>query len=383
MTGTGSPNVFTTTAGPGGAAGVYALTGFGAGSYTVSLSKTTGQNGISSNDAARIAQHVAGLLQLTTNIQKVTADVSNNGSVSSTDAAQIARFVAATGPPTGLTNQWKFFVPPGPTFPVGASATTRTYESVTSNITGQDFTGLLIGEVTGNWVPGPVRPANKGGRSTTVTVPRLVTPTDSEITIPVSVKGAANRGIISYEFDLRYDPAVIQPQLEPVNVAGTASRGLFSIANTSEPGLLRVVLYGPMPIDGKEILLYLKFRAIGYAGAVSPLTFERIMFNEGDPAALTTAGQVELSTSSADQAEISGQLLNQMGQGIPMARVTLADTTGRTHSMISNGFGYYRFSGLQFGQTYTISAESRGRTFAPLTVSVTDKMLSVHLISEH
>ena len=293
VTGTGSPDVFTTTAGPGGAAGVYALTGFGAGSYTVSLSKTTGQNGISSNDAARIAQHVAGLLQLTTNVQKVTADVSNNGTISSTDAAQIARFVAATGPPTGLTNQWKFFVPPGPTFPIGSSATTRTYESVTSNITGQDFIGLLIGDVTGNWIPGPERP-NKTGRNTTVTIPRLVTPSESEITIPISVKGAAKKGIISYEFDLRYDPTVILPQENPVDVAGTVSRGLFVVTNAEEAGLLRVVVYGPMPIDENGVLLRLRFNAAGKPGTVSPLVFERIMFNEGNPAVAANEGKVKL-----------------------------------------------------------------------------------------
>jgi len=154
VTGTGSPNVFATTDAPGATAGQYTLSGFGAGSYTVTLSKTTGQNSISSNDAARVAQHVAGTNTFTNDNQRVTADVTNNGTLSSNDAAQIARFVAGLGPPIGLTNQWRFFLPPGPMFPVGVSPTSRTYASVTSSISGQDYVGLLIGEVSGNWIPG-------------------------------------------------------------------------------------------------------------------------------------------------------------------------------------------------------------------------------------
>ena len=303
VTGTGSPSVFATTDPPGATAGQYILTGFGAGSYTVSVAKTTGQNSVTSNDAARIAQHVAGLVPLTTDIQKVTADVSDNGSISSNDAAQIARFVAGLEAPIGSTNLWRFYVPPGPTFPVGSSPTTRTYASVTGSVTGQEFTGLLIGDVTGNWVPSAARPLNGGkrsGKNIDVNLPNLITTADSDVLIAVAVRGAANKGIISYEFDLRYDAGVIQPQTDPIDVAGTASRGLIAVANTLEPGLLRIVMYGPMPIDGNGVLLKLRFTAVGAPGAVSPLTWERVLFNEGDPSAITSDGQVELSAVTAD-----------------------------------------------------------------------------------
>ncbi len=327
VTGTGSPNVFTTTAAPGGTAGQYTLTGFGAGSYTVSLSKTTGQNSITSFDAARIAQHVAGIELLTTNNQKVSADVSNNGAVSSFDAGQIATFVA-TGSSPGIAGQWRFFLPPGPTFPVGASPTSRTYSSVTSSIAGEDYIGLLIGEVSGNWAPGPLRPTGGGSRSVssphvskgssapsgaltyvratdtlrdsqgpersiTITLPNIEV-TDKDIIVPVNVQGVADKGIISYEFDLRYDPAVIQPMADAVDVKGTVSRGLSVVANPYEPGLLRVVVYGAMPIDENGGFLNFRFVAVGTPGSVSPLTFERIMFNEGEPRVSTTDGQIEL-----------------------------------------------------------------------------------------
>ena len=58
-------------------------------------------------------------------------------------------------------------------------------------------------------------------------------------------------------------------------MAGTISRGLSVVTNSSEPGLLRVAVYGPMPIDGNGVLLNLRFTAVGKAGSVSPLLFER------------------------------------------------------------------------------------------------------------
>ena len=349
--------------------GQYSLSGFGVSSYTVTPSKTGSVNGaITSFDAARIAQHAAGVPPLLTGNQLVVADVSGNGTVSSFDSGEVAKYVVGT-PPFGSTGNWIF------------SPVSRTYPSITTNIPGQDYEALLMGEVSGNWSNIIPRPIDGPERSIAVSAPQLVTPVDNEVIIPVAIQGAANKGIISYEFDLRYDPSVIQPAANSVDLAGTVSRGLSAAANGEEAGLLRVAVYGPKPIGGNGLLLNLRFTAIGAPGSVSPLTWERIMLNEGEPATTAADGQVELSAAAPDQAEISGRLLNSFGQGIPHARITLTDTAGQTRSIISNGFGYYRFGNLQVGQTYTISARSRGWTFTPLTVSVTDELVSFDMIA--
>ena len=70
-----------------------------------------------------------------------------------------------------------------------------------------------------------------------------------------------------------------------------------------------------------------------------------------------------------------------MGQGIPNARVILTDTMGQSRSVVSDGLGVYRFGGLQVGQTYTISVESRQLAFTPLTVSVTSQSANVDMIA--
>jgi hypothetical protein len=294
ISGAGSPPASTVTDFPNGA---YGLTVFGSGPYTVTPSKVGGQNGyITSFDAARIAQHVTAVSLFTTESQKVVADVSNNGGITSLDSGLIARYVAGLGAPIGITGSWRFFVPPGPSFPVGAYPTSRNYPTLTNDVSGDDYIGLLMGEVTGNWTNSGARPAGSGGpeRSIAVKMPELGTRVDNEITVPINVEGLADKGIISYEFDLRYDPSVMQPLEDPIDVAGTISRGLTVVANAAEPGLLRVVVYGPTPIDGDGTLLNIRFRAVGNEGSESALAIERLMFNEGEIGTILSQGRVGL-----------------------------------------------------------------------------------------
>ncbi len=295
-----------------GASGTYLLTGFGAGSYTIKPSKPGSSNtSITSNDAARVAQGVSNLVPFASLNQKFASDVSGNGTVSSNDAALIARFAAGlTG--TGNAGQWKFFTADLPGLPTGPLPTppyndSRTYASVTSNVASEDFVAILVGEASGNWNPAThPRTVNSGQwtvnseegsiaeKPITVTAEHVITPVNMEIVIPVSVQGAADKAIISYEFNLRYDPLVIQPLEHPAVLTGTVSRGLMVVANPYKPGLLRVVVYGPMPIDQNGVLLNLRFTAVGGAGSVSLLTFERMMFNEGEPHVSVADGRVEL-----------------------------------------------------------------------------------------
>ncbi|MBK8467518.1 MAG: VCBS repeat-containing protein [Chloracidobacterium sp.] len=305
ISGSGSSAVSTTTTPPGVGAGTYLLSGFGAGAYTVTPTKSTGQNSITSFDAAKIAEHVAGTSLLTGN-QLVVADVTGNGQIQSFDAARIAQYVAGNSQ-TSQTGTWKFFTIPNVPFPAGTTPMSRTYPSVTSNLTGEDYTGLLMGEVSGNWnntgarllgrKSAPVG-SQRAARTIDITAPQFISRTDNEVVIPIFVRGIADKSVISYEFDLRYDPEVIQPLANPLDVAETVSRGLSAVTNAAEPGRLRVVMYGGYPIDGNGLLLNLRFTAVGAAGSVSPLIWDRIMFNEGDPDTVAIDGQVELSASA-------------------------------------------------------------------------------------
>lgn len=281
----GSPNLSDTT----GSLGTYSLTGFGGGSYTITPSKSGGDNNsISSFDAAKLSQHVIGGPQLNA-AQLIVADVSGTSGVSSFDAALIARYVATLGPPFGNTGTWIF------------NPVNYTHPSVTTSIT-DDYSALLMGEVSGNWTNSGPRPFDRSPskkNAVAITAPTIASPVNGEIMIPVTIQGAAGKGIISYEFDLRYDPAVIQPAAEPVDLTDTASRGLFDVVNRSEEGLLRVVMYGPIPIDGNGLLIKLRFVGVGAQGSASSLVWERLLLNDGELPTFVTDGRIELSSETA------------------------------------------------------------------------------------
>ena len=143
LSGSGSVPVSAFTEFPGG---TYSLSGFGPGSYTVTPTKTGGVNAaISSFDAAKIAQHAAGIPPGLNPTQLIVADVSGNGTVTSFDAAQIARYAASISG-SGSTGTWIF------------TPASRTYPNITGGISGQDYTALLMGEVSGNWSNTAARP---------------------------------------------------------------------------------------------------------------------------------------------------------------------------------------------------------------------------------
>lgn len=270
------------------ASGIYSLSGFGSGAYTITPSKTGDVNGsITSFDAAKIAQHIAGI-NILNPTQLLVADVSGSSNISSFDAAMIAKFIAG-GPGSsgiGSTGIWQF------------SPAQRTHTSVLASLTNENYDALLMGDVSGNWTAmAASRPMGRNGpvRNAAVAAPRLTGKTNREILIPIVVRGAANNDVIAYEFDLQYEPSVIQPLTEAVELTGSVSSGLSVVSNSNEPGMLRVVVYGAVPIDSDGVLLNLRFVAVGKPGTMSPLRFERFMFNEGEPGVSTFDGQIRLS----------------------------------------------------------------------------------------
>ncbi len=364
----GSPSVAATT----NASGAYSLSGFGPGTYSISPFKGGGtNNAISGFDAAKITQFAVNLTTLTPN-QQAAADVSGGGGISSFDATLVGRYVVAAGPPIGSAGEWVFT--PANIF----------HGSIFSNIANENYTALLMGDVSGNWnsptsLPG--RPAGGPERSAAIKAPNMEVPADSDLIVPVNIQGAAGKGVVSYDLDLRYDPNVIQPQAGAIELAGTVSRGFYAVANSAEPGLLRVSVFGTMPINSNGVLLKLRFTAVGTPGSMSPISWERLLLNEGDPRAVTVDGSVKLTDAAPSEAEISGMVLDAYGTAVSNARVTLTDTTGHNRSMLSNSLGIYRFAGLQIGETYTLGLESKRYSFTPITVSTLSRTTSQDIIA--
>ncbi|MET0753818.1 MAG: carboxypeptidase regulatory-like domain-containing protein, partial [Pyrinomonadaceae bacterium] len=372
--------------------GDYSLSGFGAGAYTITPSKTNQINGISNLDATTVAQHVVGFIALNTT-QQIAADVTGNGTITSLDAAYIAQFVVNISNP-GVTGIWRF-IPPN-----------RVYPNVMANSTAQDYSAILMGEVTGNWNPaGPLRlakgtvknqfnqvdPIKQNDNLTpvvTVNAPlNQFAATGSNFTVSLTASDTTNAGgppaetIFGYQFDLLYNSTVIVPQLTPCEVTGTISSSQGFFCNTNTPGLIKVVVFGTGAINGAGTLFKFKFNAIGAPGTFTTLTIQDFMFNEGVPMDITTNGLVTVVGPSAAAISVGGQLLTSTGEPVSKAKVFLTATNGAVRTATSNAFGYYRFDNVSIGETYIVSVSSKRYTFTPMAISPTDSLNELNLIA--
>jgi hypothetical protein len=93
---------------------------------------------------------------------------------------------------------------------------------------------------------------------------------------------------------------------------------------------------------------------------------------------------IEFLTSTAANASVSGRVLTAAGQGIRNAEVVISGGTLTEPMRVQTGsFGYYNFDGLQTGQTYMITVNSRRYLFTTPTrvVSLTDNIADLDFIA--
>ncbi|MET0753957.1 MAG: cohesin domain-containing protein [Pyrinomonadaceae bacterium] len=365
------------------AGGLYDLSNLGNSAYTVTPSKSGDVLGaISGLDASRIAQHVVGLV-----VPGATpfapgggafqsADVSGNGTITSLDASLVARYVVNLS--SGNTGTWRFV-------PVSRSYTTLQVQSGASN---QNYTAILMGDVTGNWngIENPTRPSyDENARPEDfigVNAPKMSVGSGSSIIIPLELRNLNRKDVVAYQFEMGFNQKVIQPAANPCDVLGTVSKDLIVTCSAETPGVLKVVVFGINPVATDGILLNLRFTAIGSAGYVTPLSFKGLMLNEGEPMSRAQDGEIRISDNPNDSDSISGQLLSANGTGIAGAKVQLTASSGEIRVVYADGFGYYNFDKVTIGETYVISVISNRHTFNAQTISAAKGATQMNLIAE-
>ena len=364
----GSVNQSTTSA---VVTGAYSLSGLGSGAYTVTPSKTGDVNGITGLDASRISQHVVGLITLNAS-QLAAADVSNNGSVSGLDASYISQWVVNIPNPS-ITGTWKF-VPAN-----------RSYANLNTPQVNQDYVGILMGEVTGNWVAPLSRPERsirpiKEENATKVELPSMKAGSGTEVTVPIDIRDLTDRSVTAYQFDIEFDADVLEPMAVAADLSRTISEGMTVASNSPRRGLLRVVVYGVDPIKGRGTLVNLRFSAIGPVGTSSPLTVNGFMLNEGNTDVLVKDGAVTIV--EARGSSIRGRLLSATGERFGQIRVSIRSTAGEVRTVLSNASGEFEFDELTFGETYVVTVDSRRLGFKPQAISVIDTRVNVDMIAK-
>ena len=121
--------------------GAYDFSGLLDQQHTIKIEKSDGvDNSIRAYDASLILSHALGT-QLLSGPALASADVTGDGTVSEQDAAKVLEVAAglATVPFPNQASPWKF------------DPQERRFDSLTNDISNADFTGLFMGDVSGNW----------------------------------------------------------------------------------------------------------------------------------------------------------------------------------------------------------------------------------------
>lgn len=283
------------------AVGYYSFSNlWGSYNYTVTPSKTNTATdpAVTSYDASLVLQHVVELDTLDTN-QQTAGEVSGNGSLSAYDAALILRYAVDK-----ITH-----------FPVGDWTFTPesiSYTPLNSNQTNQNYTGILYGDVTGNWSStkgfkssSPVSSATNHktsadaainkvvlcGKVAKLTIPNITGSPGDRITVPINVSNAD--GVIAAEITLKYDSNVLTAT-EVYNASLTKD---YLIAYRTTAGKIKIAIAGDEPIKDNGTLIVISFDVNESARTGdSPLEIEYVELNEGNISCKATSGMFNIVT---------------------------------------------------------------------------------------
>jgi hypothetical protein len=250
-----------TYSGTSGTNGVFSVAGAAAGNYTLSLSKSDDTNGITAYDASLVLQDDAGLITLT-GPAAIAADVNNSGQITAFDAYYILQKAvdAITLPFPGAGKVWDF------------EPNSRTVTGLTNNLNGQNFTAILLGDVSGNWAPSQ-QIGIQSYAPVTVALKTLVTTLTPDTNVWLLLK-STSPAVYSIDLTLAYDAGTTQVR----NIQTGPLGGTFVTAwNTNQSGVIKVALASAVPLQGIGGMMIFD---VGGSSAAS-LQISSISINEG------------------------------------------------------------------------------------------------------
>ena len=272
------------------ASGFYLLEGLVPGAYTVRAGKEMihPDPSVDPYDASLKLQEYVGLIALEP-YQSVAGDVTGDGRNTPFDASYILRYyVGVDSLPAG---GWTFVPERFPVDPTNwpDAPDSSVYAPLDSTSTNENYVGIVIGDVSGNW-PETVFPlASRAAGGAGV---RTVTPSDisafpgEEATLSVRIDNGD--GVFSAGMTLHYDLAV----LEVVDVTPTDLTAGYLIAYKGTEEGVKIGLAGGRPLRGEGSIVDVRFRVLPTVGlnASSEIALSGLKLNEGRiPAAWKSA----------------------------------------------------------------------------------------------
>jgi hypothetical protein len=156
-----------------------------------------------------------------------------------------------------------------------------------------------------------------------VTLPTVTAKVSTSQSIPITVGDLTGKGVVSYQFVITYNPAIITvTAVTPGALVAGYNAPTVNINATA--GTVTVAGAGTSSLSGSGILAYLVTTMAGKG--TTPLTFTSFQFNEGNPAVTTTNGSVIVPVLSVTIANISTLL--PVGSAFTLPITTEAATPG-------------------------------------------------------
>jgi len=237
------------------AEGRFAFAGLPTGDYLLTLAKADEVAGLSALDASFVLRHEAGWLTLSA-AQRLAADVNRNGAITAMDASYLLEYAVGLRalPFPGAGQIWAFI------------PESRSYAPLRAHLSGQDFTAVLLGDVTGNWTDDEVPPggpsalavASMPGTAPGIPTAHCVLALDDGPPLTRGLRRVLFRpdaDVYSVELELAVTPTSAGPwSLRP----GPLAEGLLWAANTTQPQRVRVALAATTPIRDAGVLLLIE-----------------------------------------------------------------------------------------------------------------------------
>ena len=140
----------------------------------------------------------------------------------------------------------------------------------------------------------------------TVALPNVSASPGALVIVPIIVGDTTGLNIISYDFQISFNPDIVQPASPSFDQTGTVSSGMSIKPNPNNAGHYIVSAFQTNPLTGAGTLLNLKFNIVATTAQVTALTFadytdpandvhRGFMFNEGTPPVSITNGSVTVT----------------------------------------------------------------------------------------
>ncbi|KPA13598.1 conserved hypothetical protein, secreted [Candidatus Magnetomorum sp. HK-1] len=252
--------------------GQYSFYGIPAGTYDLQAEKKKKPHSLGATDAARISLFIVSKVDFTC-LNRIAADVSQNGIISSVDASRLARFVSGqldcmndncdfwTFLPENITNcnDW----PP-------IEYTSNTLIDLSSDMSEITMISIPLGEVSDNYtVQNPLIPKNRNRKSTTIQS------NNEQIIIPIAIEQVE---ILGLDIGIHYSDTI---KLVDVSLDGgvLSSWDYNLVVNDSNKGKASIVIYSTSDVtDEQGKIVFLTFQKMSDEPAT--ISLDKLICND-------------------------------------------------------------------------------------------------------